>query len=330
MSTIVGIILALIMVVILFWVILHTVIIINESQGEVGLKMRLGKYVETLTPGWHFVIPIIYSVIKVDTRQKPLNIKEQSLITRDNATVLATEQLKYHVTDAVEYELKNSNAEQSMIQDVQSSLRSIIGGMKLNDVLEGSGKINERLANDLNDTTARYGTQVDNIAISGLKPDPEIEKAMNQQAAAERQREAAIMKSQGEKQAAQNQADGRAYALRKTADADAYTIRQNADAKAYQKIQEAKATAEANNTVINAFGNNGFTNDNYIALKQIQAYRDIANSSANTVVVPQKEVNTATKTAEAIKIAKTDNSFFEHLKGSITNNNANTKTDNDN
>ncbi|WP_054657370.1 hypothetical protein [Apilactobacillus ozensis] len=98
--------------------------------------------------------------------------------------------------------------------------------------------------------------------------------------------------------------------------------------KHIKKIQEAKATAEANNTVINAFANNGFTNDNYISLKQIQAYRDIANSSANTVVVPQKEVNTATKTAEAIKIAKTDNTFFEHLKNSITQNNQNDNSSN--
>ena len=159
----------LVIVLVIVIAILFTSVAIIHT-GEVGIVERLGKYVATLEPGFHVVPPFIYRITEiVNMKQIPLKVDEQEVITKDNVVVRISETLKYHITDVNAYVYQNKDSVLSMVQDTRANLRGIIGNMDLNDVLNGTETINQTLFQQIAETTAGYGLNVDRVNIDSRK-----------------------------------------------------------------------------------------------------------------------------------------------------------------
>lgn len=185
-----------ILAIVVLFVLSQMVIIVQ--QGEVKVVESFGKYVKTLEPGLHFLIPILYTVRRrVSLKQTPLEIEPQSVITRDNVMVEIDEAIKYHVTDARAFVYDNEDSVTSMIQDCQSNLRGIIGKMELNEVLNGTEEINMNLYNSVKDITSSYGLSIDRINIGEISVSNEIVNSMNKLITASRDKESLITISEG-------------------------------------------------------------------------------------------------------------------------------------
>lgn len=167
-------------------------------QNMVGMVSVLGKYQRQIQPGLHVVMPFITRVDRVDLAQVPLRLSEQSVISRDNAEVIISLSLNYHVTDPYKFTFENADSVKSMVQQSRAHLRGIIGTMDLNEVLNGTERINAALSKELGSITDAYGVNVDRINIDTIQPTPGIQESMNKQINATREREAAIARAEGE------------------------------------------------------------------------------------------------------------------------------------
>ncbi|MDY2511340.1 SPFH domain-containing protein [Weissella confusa] len=254
-------------------------------QNMVGMVSVLGKYQRQIEPGFHVVMPFITRVDRVDLAQVPLRLSEQSVISRDNAEVIISLSLNYHVTDPYKFTFENADSVKSMVQQSRAHLRGIIGTMDLNEVLNGTERINAALSKELGSITDAYGVNVDRINIDTIQPTPEIQESMNKQINATREREAAIARAEGEARSIELTTKAQNDALVSTAEANAKAVRLAADAEAYriQKANDILSTVDAN----------------YLVAQNIDAFRDVAKSPANTVIVP----NTAIDALGELKVA---------------------------
>jgi len=216
-------------------------------QNMVGMVSVLGKYQRQIQPGLHVVMPFITRVDRVDLAQVPLRLSEQSVISRDNAEVIISLSLNYHVTDPYKFTFENADSVKSMVQQSRAHLRGIIGTMDLNEVLNGTERINAALSKELGSITDAYGVNVDRINIDTIQPTPEIQESMNKQINATREREAAIARAEGEARSIELTTKAQNDALVSTAEANAKAVRLAADAEAYriQKANDILSTVDA-------------------------------------------------------------------------------------
>lgn len=261
---------ALIIIVIVLYILHKGVSII--SQNQVGMVSTLGRFSKKIEPGLHLVLPFITRVERVDLAQVPLKLNEQSVISKDNAEVIISLSLNYHVTDPYKFTFENADSVQSMIQQSRAHLRGIIGTMDLNEVLNGTERINAALSKELGSITDSYGVNVDRINIDTIQPTPEIQESMNKQINATREREAAIAKAEGEARSIELTNKAKNDALIATAEANAKAARVAADAETYRITKENEILSQ--------------TSNQYLAAQNIEAFGKLATSKTNTVVIP--------------------------------------------
>ena len=292
---IVQIILIVLVIAIAIWLLASTAVIVR--QGEVKVVESFGKYVKTLEPGLHFLVPILYTVReRVSLKQIPLEIEPQSAITKDNVIVQIDEAIKYHVTDVRAFVYDNENSVVSMIQDAQSNLRGIIGKMDLNEVLNGTEEINVALFTSIKDITAGYGLAIDRINIGEIKVSQEIIESMNKLITASRDKESMITRAQVEKSSAVLSAEAKASQM--TIDAQARAEQTQIDAEARAKRVRIDADAEAERIAkiteaerkrilaINEAIKESQLDERSLSYLGIEAFKDIVNSKTNTVILP--------------------------------------------
>jgi regulator of protease activity HflC (stomatin/prohibitin superfamily) len=250
--------------------------VVIVQQGEVKVVESFGKYVKTLEPGLHFLIPILYVVRRrVSLKQTPIQIEPQSVITRDNVIVEIDEAIKYHVTDARAFVYDNEDSVTSMIQDCQSNLRGIIGKMELNEVLNGTEEINVNLYESVKDITAGYGLSIDRINIGEISVSNEIVNSMNKLITASRDKESLItIDAEARARQTKIDADARAERTRIDAAAEADRIAKLTEAETARIREINKAIAESNLT------------DEMIAYLGIEAFKHVVENNGNTVIMP--------------------------------------------
>lgn len=213
-------------------------------QGEEWVVERLGKFSAVLSPGLHVINPIFSKVsYKVTTKDIILDVPEQEVITRDNAVILANAVAFIKVSSIERAVYGIENFREAMRNMVQTSLRSIIGGMDLNHALTSRDRIKAELKTAIADEALDWGLTVKSVEIQDIKPSPNMQHAMEMQASAERERVALVTKSEGEKQAIILNAEARLEAARK--DAEAQEVAAKASAESIRLIAEA---VKENNT----------------------------------------------------------------------------------
>lgn len=207
-------------------------------QGSKWVVQRLGKYHKTLSPGLNILIPYIDNVAyKVTTKDQVLDIHSQEVITMDNAVILANAVAFINVISP-EKAVYGVESYHVAIQNlVQTSLRSIIGEMALDSALSSRDSIKAKLKSAISDDISDWGITLKTVEIQDIKPSPTMQKAMEEQAAAERERRATVTRAGGEKEAAILEAEGRFEASRR--DAKAQVVLAEATQVAITKVTEA-------------------------------------------------------------------------------------------
>jgi regulator of protease activity HflC (stomatin/prohibitin superfamily) len=200
---------------------------------------RLGRCVGTKGPGIVLLIPIIDRAVKVDLREQVREIPHQTSITKDNAPISIDFLWYYKVLDPAESVLQVGNFEMAAQGMATTTLRAVIGGIPLDDVLSEREHINTMLRTRLDEVTERWGVKVTNVEIREIIPPRDVQDAMNRQMSAERIRRAVVTESTGTREAAINVAQGE----KQSAILRAEGSKQSAilEAEGLQQAQELKA-----------------------------------------------------------------------------------------
>ncbi len=205
------------------------------SQGEEWVVERLGKYHSTLRPGLNILIPYLDKVAyKLVTKDIILDVQEQEVITRDNAVILTNAIAFVKVTDPVKAVYGVTDFSEAIRNLIMTTLRSIVGEMELDEALSSRDKIKARLRESIADEAVDWGLTVKSVEIQDIKPSPSMQKAMELQAAAERERKAAVTKAEGAKQAAILEAEARLESAKR--DASAQVMLAEASAESIRRV----------------------------------------------------------------------------------------------
>jgi len=195
-----------VVVVALVVILFSAIRIVPEYQRLV--VFRLGRVLGQKGPGIVFLIPIIDMPKTVDLREQVREIPHQTSITKDNAPISIDFLWWYKVIDPVATVVAVGNFEISAQGMATTTLRSVIGGIALDDVLSQREHINQLLRAKLDEVTERWGVKVTNVEIREIIPPRDVQEAMNKQMSAERVRRAVVTESTGTKEAAINVAEG--------------------------------------------------------------------------------------------------------------------------
>ena len=207
-------------------------------QGEEWIVERLGKYHGTLKPGLNIVIPYLDKIAyQLVTKDIILDVQEQEVITRDNAVILTNAIAFIKVTDPVKAVYGVTDFSEAIRNLIMTTLRSIVGEMELDEALSSRDKIKARLRESIADEAVDWGLTVKSVEIQDIKPSQSMQKAMEMQAAAERERKAVVTRSEGAKQSAILEAEARLESAKR--DANAQVMLAEASAEAIRRITAA-------------------------------------------------------------------------------------------
>ncbi len=207
-------------------------------QGEEWVVERLGKYHNTLTPGLNVIIPYIDSIRqKISTRDIILDIDQQEVITKDNAVILTNAVAFIRVTNPKNALYGIEDFKLAIQNLITTTLRSIIGEMKLDEALSNREIIKSKLKDQIIDDVVDWGITVKSVEIQDITPSGSMQQAMEQQAAAERERRAIETKAEGNKNAMILEAEGKLQAAKK--EAQAQVALSEASAQAIKNVTSA-------------------------------------------------------------------------------------------
>jgi regulator of protease activity HflC (stomatin/prohibitin superfamily) len=245
-------------------VIINAIRIVPEYQRLV--VFRLGRCIGHRGPGIIFLIPGIDRAVKVDLREQVRDIPHQTSITKDNASISIDFLWYYKVLDPTESVLQVGNFEAAAQGMATTTLRAVIGGIPLDDVLSEREHINNMLRTRLDEVTERWGVKVTNVEIREIIPPREILDAMNRQMSAERNRRAVVTESTGAREAAVNVAEGERQAailraegekqssiLRAEGERQAQLLRAEGFANALQQIYQVANTVDPKTMTLQYF-----------------------------------------------------------------------------
>jgi len=242
-------------------------------QGEEWIVERLGKYNGTLLPGLNIIIPYLDNVAyKLVTKDIILDVQEQEVITRDNAVIVTNAIAFIKITDPIKAVYGVTDFSEAIRNMIMTTLRSIIGEMQLDEALSNRDMIKARLRESIADEAVDWGLTVKSVEIQDIKPSMSMQKAMEMQASAERERKAMITRAEGEKQSMILQAEARLESAQR-------------DAKA--QVTLAEASAEAIRRVTAAIGDQDGPMRYLLGEKYVMAMTKLAESNnAKTILIP--------------------------------------------
>lgn len=180
---------------------------------EQAVYMRLGKYVRILNQGLNVVCPIVNEVVKMDLRTQVLDVPSQEVITKDNSPVNVDAIVYIKVTDPKNAFFEVTDYRTATVYLAQTTLRSIIGEMELDQILSNRERINIQLRDILDESTDKWGVKIETVEIREADPAQRVKESMEEQTSAERRRRAAILEAEGKKTAAILEAEGKKQSM---------------------------------------------------------------------------------------------------------------------
>jgi len=299
--------------VILIWVVIIALVVITlfagvktVPQGQIWTVERFGAFTRLLQPGLNFVLPFIDRVgRRMNVQEQVVDIPEQSVITRDNATVAVDGIIYYRIMEPEKAAYQVANLSVALTTLAMTNIRSVIGEMELDATLSSRERINSALLVTLDGATEPWGVKVSRVEIRKIEPPSNLIHAMNLQMTAERERRAAVARADGERQAAIMRAEGAKQALILSAEGRQQAAVRDAEAR----IALARAEASATEMVSQAAEQHGAAGLNYfIADRYIRAFQSVA-SAPNTrlVVVPMEATGLAGGIVQALQVLKEAN-----------------------
>ncbi len=188
-------------------VVLGLVIVYNGarvlSEYERGVVFRLGRLINVKGPGFVIIIPFVDRMVRVDLRTITLDVPAQEIITRDNVTVKVNAVCYFRVLDPNKAVVAVQNYIMATSQIAQTSMRSVVGQVPLDDLLSEREQLNAKLQKIIDHQTDPWGIKVSIVELKDVQIPESMQRAMAQQAEAERERRAKVINAEGELQASQ-------------------------------------------------------------------------------------------------------------------------------
>lgn len=196
----------------LFIILIFLILIILASLKQIneyerGVKFTAGKFTKIINPGWRLVFPIFQSYKKVDIRTKVDDVPEQEAITKDNVSVKINAVIYYKVFDASLAVLQVEDFYYATAQLAQTTMRNIVGSVTLDELLCEREKVSSQIKEIIDKETDPWGIKVENVELKDISLTDEMKRVIARAAEAEREKQAVITKSIGEKEAAENLAE---------------------------------------------------------------------------------------------------------------------------
>ncbi|MGH8271387.1 MAG: SPFH domain-containing protein [Gammaproteobacteria bacterium] len=246
-------------------------------QQHAWIIERFGRFHRTLEPGLNLIIPIFDKVAyRFDLREAPINVAEQSCITKDNTQIMIDGVLYLQITDPKKAAYGTNDPFLAVEQLAQTIMRSDVGMKQLDEVLSSRSELNASIVSELDKAAVNWGVKVLRYEIRKIEPPQEVVRAMELQITAERQKRALIAKSEGERQQAINVAEGEKRAR---------VLGAEGEAEAINTVVEAQANAIR--TIAAALGEDGgdLAMRMRLASDLISQYGNLAKAST-TMIVP--------------------------------------------
>lgn len=216
------------------------------SSSRSMLVERLGKYDRELRPGLSLVIPGMERVVSHESlKERVLDIPPQQCITRDNVSIEVDAVVYWQLLEHARAYYAVDNLQAAMVNLVLTQIRAEMGKLDLDQTFTTRQEVNETLLNELDQATDPWGVKVTRVELRDIQPSQGVQQAMEQQMTAEREKRAAILRSEGERESQVNAARGRAEALVLDAKAKQEAVLLDADAQAKQQLLLAKARADS-------------------------------------------------------------------------------------
>jgi len=281
-------------------VILSSIKVVNT--GFLYVVERFGQFHRVLEPGLHFILPFVDFVRrKISTKQQIIDVEPQSVITKDNVKILVDNVIFYKILNARDAVYNIESFQAGIIYSATTNMRNILGNMTLDEILSGRDSINQDLLSIIDEVTDAYGIKILSVEIKNIVPPAEIQQAMEKQMKAERDKRAMILQAEGLRQSQIEKAEGEKQSKILSAEAEKQANIRRAEglkesqlleaegkAKAIEEI--AAAEAEAIRKVNQAIIDSG-TNEIVIALKQVEALKEMANNPANKLILPNETLS---------------------------------------
>ena len=196
---------AIILLVIILIILLRSIVQVNEYER--GIKFSLGKFSNTMKPGWNLVLPIFQSYKKVDIRTKAVDVPEQDAITKDNVSVRINAVIYYKIFDASKAILEVENFYFAVSQLAQTTMRNAVGSVSLDELLAEREKLSDTICKIIDQATDPWGIKVENVELKDVTLPEDMKRVIAKVAEAEREKAAVITKAQGEVEASKNLAE---------------------------------------------------------------------------------------------------------------------------
>ena len=253
------------------------------GQGYNWTVERFGRYTKTLQPGLAFIVPYIDRIgRKINMMEQVIDIPQQDVITRDNATVTVDGVAFYQVMDAAKASYEVANLDHAIVQLTMTNIRSVMGAMDLDQMLSNRDEINERLLRVVDAAVSPWGVKVNRIEIKDIAPPADLVQAMGRQMKAEREKRADILQAEGKRQSEILRAEG----AKQAQILEAEGRREAAFRDAEGRERSAEAEAKATEVVSQAVARGDIAALNYfVAEKYLRAFAQLAQSPNQKILM---------------------------------------------
>jgi regulator of protease activity HflC (stomatin/prohibitin superfamily) len=259
-------------------------------QGYNWTVERFGRYTRTLSPGLNLIMPFFDRIgRKVNMMEQVIDIPQQEVITKDNATVTVDGVAFFQVYDAAKASYEVADLHRAIVTLNMTNIRSVMGSMDLDQVLSHRDEINEKLLRVVDAAVAPWGVKVNRIEIRDIVPPADLVAAMGRQMKAEREKRAVILEAEGQRQSAILKAEG----AKQSQILEAEGRREAAFRDAEGRERLAQAEAKATEMVSEAVARGDIAALNYfIAEKYLKAFALLAESpNQKVLMLPIEAVN---------------------------------------
>lgn len=276
-------------------------------QQSAWIIERLGRYDRSLSAGMHFLVPFVDRVgYKHSLKEHAYDVHEQTAITRDNVSLVLDGVIYIRIVDPVQASYGVNNPIFAVTQLAQTTMRSEIGKLALDESFEERERLNANIVKAINDAGQTWGIQCMRYEIKNISPPQSVLKAMELQVAAERQKRAEILQSEADRQSRINTAEGKKQEVVLQSEGSLTDQVNRAKGEAEAILAVAEATARGIEMVAAAIRQEGGTDAVAlrVAEQYVGAFRQLAKEST-TVLLPANAGDAGSMVAQAMSVFDT-------------------------